>query len=69
MENLDIATQTLAEINIGTLVKTEWTTYLNKIKLLGKGAFGSVYLAVNPFNGKQYVVKEDFTQDIPEKTQ
>ena len=69
MENLDIATQTLAEINIGTLVKTEWTTYLNKIKLLGKGAFGSVYLAVNPFNSKQYVVKEDFTQDIPEKTQ
>ena len=52
MEDKDIATKTLAEIKIGTLVKTEWTTYLNKIGPLGQGAFGSVYLAENPFNGK-----------------
>ena len=65
MEDKDIATKTLAEIKIGTLVKTEWTTYLNKIGPLGQGAFGSVYLAENPFNGKQYVIKECFTQGKP----
>ena len=31
--------------------------------------FGSVYLAEDPSNGKQYVVKECFTQGKTEKVQ
>ena len=30
--------------------------------------FGSVHLAEDPSNGKQYVVKECFTRDKDEKT-
>ena len=35
MEKKDADPKTLAEINIGTLVQAEWTTFLKKIKPLG----------------------------------
>jgi hypothetical protein len=66
MESFQKAPKTIFEINIGTKVNAEWTTFLNKIRQLGQGVFGSVYLAEDPSNGKQYVVKECFTQDKPE---
>jgi NIMA (never in mitosis gene a)-related kinase len=30
----------------------------NKLKLLGKGGFGSAFLCVNKLDGKNYVIKE-----------
>jgi serine/threonine protein kinase len=36
---------------------------LEEIKPLGQGAFGSVYLAEDPSDGKKYVVKEVMTSN------
>ena len=35
----------LNEIDEGTVVQAEWTTFLERIKTLGSGNFGIVYLA------------------------
>jgi len=40
---------------------------LTKIKPLGSGNFGVVYLAEDPSNGKQYVVKEVLASGKSEK--
>ena len=69
MESYQNAPQTLFQIVLGSTVHAEWTTFLKKIRVLGSGAFGTVYLAEDPSNRKQYVVKEVFTQGKPEKTQ
>ena len=69
MENQDTVPKTLSEIVPGTLVHTEWTTFLKKIRPLGSGGFSSVYLAEDPSNGKQYVVKECITSGKNEKIQ
>ena len=42
----------LDKIVAGTLVQAEWTTFLKKIKPLGSGNFGTVYLAEDPFDRK-----------------
>ena len=69
MERYQKTPNTLFEINLGTLVQEKWTTFLKEIKVLGSGNFGVVYLAEDPSNGKQYVVKEVFTQGKTEKIQ
>ena len=48
MEKSDSVPNTLVGINIGTVVQTEWTTFLKKIKPLGQGSFGTVHLAEDP---------------------
>ena len=42
---------------------------MKKIRPLGKGKFGTVYLAEDPSNGKNYVVKECVAPGKPEKVQ
>ena len=69
MESNLNAPKTLFQIVLGSTVHAEWTTFLKKIRVLGSGAFGTVYLAEDLSNGKQYVVKEVFTQGKPQKTQ
>ena len=61
MEKSDSVPNTLVGINIGTVVQTEWTTFLKKIKLLDQGSLGTVYLAEDSSTGKQYIVKECMT--------
>ncbi len=39
----------------------DWTEFLKKIRPLGAGTFGTVYLAEDPSDGSQYVVKEVLT--------
>ena len=69
MESYLNAPKTLFQIVLGSTVHAEWTTFLKKIRVLGSGAFAIVYLAEDPSSGKQYVVKEVFTQGKPQKTQ
>ncbi len=69
MESNLNAPNNLFQIVLGSTVHAEWTTFLKKIRVLGSGAFATVYLAEDPSNGKQYVVKEVFTQGKPQKTQ
>ena len=69
MESNLNAPKNLFQIVLGSTVHAEWTTFLKKIRVLGSGAFATVYLAEDPSNGKQYVVKEVFTQGKPQKTQ
>ena len=42
---------------------------MKEIRPLGSGAFGTVYLAEDPSNSKQYVVKECLTTGKTEKVQ
>ena len=42
---------------------------MKEIRPLGSGAFGTVYLAEDPSNEKQYVVKECITENKTEKVQ
>ena len=51
-------TDKLLEIEIGTKINDNWTSYLREIRKLGSGAFGIVYLAESRHDGKLYVVKE-----------
>ena len=51
-------TDKLLEIEIGTKINENWTSYLREIRKLGSGAFGIVYLAESRHDGKLYVVKE-----------
>ncbi len=69
MESYQNAPKTLFQIVLGSTVHAEWTTFLKKIRVLGSGAFGTVYLVEDPSNWKKYVVKEVFTQGKPQKTQ
>jgi serine/threonine protein kinase len=61
MESSLKASYSLFQIVLGSTVHVEWTTFLKKIRVLGSGTFGTVYLAEDPSNEKQYVVKEVFT--------
>jgi len=69
MESNKNTPETLSQIELGTLVHAEWTSFLKKIRPLGSGAFGTVYLAEDPSDGKQYAVKEVFADDKSEKIQ
>ncbi len=52
MESYVKAPKTLFQIVLGSTVHVDWTTLLKKIRVLGSGAFGTVYLAEDPSNGK-----------------